>query len=403
MSAMADALGLHRCPVCFKTYKRREHLQRHRSSHTTERPHRCVVCGASFQRSDVLKRHLQTCDGPSTPSSSRRRACDRCVRQKKACNSTQPCFNCQRRSAVCHYSAPPSTASSSSQPGAPPPPLTDDPSSHRNLEETSVNPDLPPSDQAPSQPALADSTFDHVPFEDLDTFIQEAVSQYQIPDSWFDVSPSQSSGTTASLTTEPELFHKPLNNSLSSSYRGYSFRFLSDFTSRTGLVSSFECATLAQRQQVVSAFHPPYLPQQPLNSFGLVPPSSLRPEEHPSQVSAFVSSVGPATSGLSSWSFWLHDPVVINLQQVVLLLKNVVRVKPNNSTIMLDWSAAREQQCLQFFSPPRVAKFIELYWSVWHPNVNFLHRPTFDPTTAKPILLATMALIGKRPEAFQSC
>jgi hypothetical protein len=302
---------------------------------------------------------------------------------------------------VCHYSNPPSAASSSSQTAAPP--GIDDPSTHNNPDETAVNPDIPQSDQAPSQPVLTDSTFDHVPFDDLDTLIQEAVSHYQIPDSWFDVSPSQSSGTTASLTIEPELFHKPPNDPLSSRYRGYSFHFLSHFTSKTGLISSFECATLAQRKQVVSAFHPSYLQQQPLDSFGIAPPSSLRPEEHPSQGSAFVSSAGPTISGLSSWSFWLHNPVVINLQQVVLLLKNVVRVKPNNSTITLDWSTALEQQCLQFFSPPRVAKFIELYWSVWHPNVNFLHRPTFDPTTTKPILLATMSLIGKRPEAFQSC
>ena len=69
--------------------------------------------------------------------------------------------------------------------------------------------------------------------------------------------------------------------------------------------------------------------------------------------------------------------------------------RPNNSTISLTWSPALEQRCLHFFSPPRFAKFIELYWSVWHPNVNILHRPTFDPTSAKSVLLAGMALIGK--------
>jgi hypothetical protein len=400
---MADALGLHRCPVCFKTYKRREHLQRHRSSHTSERPHRCVVCGASFQRSDVLKRHLQTCDGPSTPSSSRRRACDRCVRQKKACNSTQPCFNCQRRSVVCHYSNPPAPPSSSQPAAAAAPPLIDDASGHSNPDETVVSNHVPQPDQGPSELVLADSTFDHVPFDDLDTLIQETVSQFQIPDSWFAVSPSQSSATTATLDVESEPFHhNPPSDSLPSRYRGYSFRFLSDFTSRTGLVTSFECATLAQRQQIVSTFHQSYLDHQSLDSLGILPPPSLPPEELPSQIPGFVSSVGPESGGLSSWSFWLHNPIVVNLQQVVLLVKNVVRVKPNNSTITLNWSTALEQQCLRFFSPPRFAKFIELYWSVWHPNVNFLHRPTFNPTVTKPILLATMALIGKRPEVLPS-
>jgi len=40
-------------------------------------------------------------------------------------------------------------------------------------------------------------------------------------------------------------------------------------------------------------------------------------------------------------------------------------------------------------------KYLELYWAIWHPNVNFVHRPTFNPIVCKSILLASMALIGK--------
>ncbi|KAK4039005.1 hypothetical protein C8A01DRAFT_16967 [Parachaetomium inaequale] len=393
---MADALGLHRCPVCFKTYKRREHLQRHRSSHTSERPHRCVLCGACFQRSDVLKRHLQTCDGPSAASTTRRRACDRCVRQKKACNSTQPCFNCERRSAVCHYSNPPASTSSS-HPAAPP--VDSDPSQTGPGLDDAVNATSRPG-PGPIHPAPVDSTFDYVPFDDLDTLIQQTVSQFPlvgarpIPDGWVDVSSFPPPNGAAPPSIEPFQHEPPRSSTTTSPYRGYSFRFLSDFTSRTGLVSSFECATLAQRQQIVSAFHQSYLEQQPLDSFGVIPPLSVPSEEVASQIPGFVPGVELADNGLSSWSFWLHNPIVIKLQQVVLLVKNVVTVKPNNSTITLTWSTALEQQCLQFFSPPRFAKFIELYWAVWHPNVNFLHRPSFDPTSAKSILLAGMALIG---------
>jgi hypothetical protein len=32
---------------------------------------------------------------------------------------------------------------------------------------------------------------------------------------------------------------------------------------------------------------------------------------------------------------------------------------------------------------------------VWHPNVNFVHRPTFNPMNTPTTLLAAMALTGK--------
>ena len=62
----------------------------------------------------MLKHHLQTCDGTSLITSNRRRACDRCVRQKKACNSLQPCQNCEKRTVRCEYFIASSAASSSS-------------------------------------------------------------------------------------------------------------------------------------------------------------------------------------------------------------------------------------------------------------------------------------------------
>ncbi|GAB1309874.1 Zinc finger protein klf1 [Madurella fahalii] len=379
---MADTLGLHRCPTCFKTYKRREHLQRHRASHTSERPHRCVLCNASFQRTDVLKRHLQTCDGASTTSSSRRRACDRCVRQKKACNSAQPCQNCEKRAIECQYSS--LTGSQASIPST--------------LNSAAVDDTQP----GPSQPDFTDgavSGFDNVAYDDLDALIQQAVSQFPvldgqpIPDNWLAIDFSHA-GQPAGLGSVP---YEPSgsSNSPSPDYRGYSFRFLSDFTSRTGLVSSFECATLAQRQQIVSAFQHSYLEQQRPEFLGVIPPLFTEPKEAGSQPLGLALSGVTPDPELASWSFWLHNPIVIKLQQVVLLIKNVVMTKPNNSSITLTWSSTLEQRCLQFFSPSRFAKFIELYWSVWHPNVNILHRPTFDPANSKPILLASMALIAQ--------
>ncbi|KAK4465148.1 hypothetical protein QBC42DRAFT_303669 [Cladorrhinum samala] len=427
---MADTPVLHRCPVCFKTYKRREHLQRHKATHTSKRPHRCILCNASFQRTDVLKRHLQTCDGLSNPAAGRRRACDRCVRQKKACNSAQPCLNCEKRSVECVYStAPaatptaaspaPSTASSSCSV----PPLAS--SSGLLLSDCPTPQVNPPSPSSSSQASSAlvpahtaaatlggtpssTSALDGAPYDDLNALIQQAISTYPV----LDGSQQMGNGCWLDLNFAPQQQPQPLPqppqqfplassddymsdtarsfqregsasaDSSSSEHRGCTLGFLYDFTSRTGLVSSFECATLAQRQQVVALFHNRYLEQHNAEFPG-----------------ALAAGLGPAATAppgleLSSWSLWLQSPIVLKLQQIVLLIKNVVMVKPNNSTVTLTWSPALEQQCLQFFTPSRVAKFIELYWSIWHPNVNFLHRPTFDPAKTKSILLAGMALIG---------
>ncbi|EGS17106.1 uncharacterized protein CTHT_0074360 [Thermochaetoides thermophila DSM 1495] len=427
---MADIPALHRCPVCFKTYKRREHLQRHRSSHTSERPHRCLLCSASFQRSDVLKRHLQTCDGASTTSSSsRRRACDRCVRQKKACNSAQPCHNCIKRAVECVYSNATPTQQPSSQqqpqqaqqpslPQLEPQAQAEEPSlhpqpTHQPQLETRLhaqiphqNPQLHPQLHTPALshshpypqnlaisppetdfrglkheplpetdlhhgPTYHGSTSLHDPhsfplhpphvttslphpgsghllYDDhLDVLVQHAVSQFPImPDDWLGMDFSH---VTPPLEYDP-IAHEPARSegrseaSESSDYRGYSFNFLYDFTSRTGLVSSFDCGTLGQREQIVAAFD-----QTALASHY---PEFIHSISTPSVPPALSVEGGPADHGLSSWNSWLHNPIVIKLQQVVVMIKSVVTIKHANSSINLTWSAALEQRCLDFSPHP---------------------------------------------------
>jgi hypothetical protein len=266
---------------------------------------------------------------------------------------------------------------------------------------TTTTSQQPPLDDAPSglgHLAPVDPTFGHGPL-DLDMLIQQTVSQFPLPDAWFDAFPPPDVGPGG---MEP--FHQPPIRSpaITSRYRGYSFKFLSDFTCRTGLVSSFECATLEQRQQIVDAFHRSYLGQQPTDYFGALPPLCIGSGEVSRQQQGLHPSLGLVDHNLT-WSSWLHNPTVIKLQQVVSLVKNVVTVKPKNSAVTLTWSTALEQKCLDFFSPTRFAKFIELYWSVWHPNVDLLHRPSFDPTSAKSILLAAMALVGKYHERASYC
>ncbi|PVH77026.1 hypothetical protein DL98DRAFT_464261 [Cadophora sp. DSE1049] len=53
------------CPYCPRTFTKEEHLNRHRRSHTGEKPFHCHKCSRKYSRrsvslSDVLSRHLQT-------------------------------------------------------------------------------------------------------------------------------------------------------------------------------------------------------------------------------------------------------------------------------------------------------------------------------------------------------
>ncbi|PPJ54821.1 hypothetical protein CBER1_08422 [Cercospora berteroae] len=80
--------------------------------------------------------------------------------------------------------------------------------------------------------------------------------------------------------------------------------------------------------------------------------------------------------------------------QISLLIAGVCQVKPRNSAVNISWDRATEHDCRQFFSASNIYLFLELYWAIWSPNVPLLHRPTFEISIAKPVLIAAMVTIG---------
>jgi len=156
----------------------------------------------------------------------------------------------------------------------------------------------------------------------------------------------------------------------------YSFDFLYNFTSRTGLLVSFDCATENLRIQVLSAILQAQTAADPL-----------------------VEAADPVDLATTPEAFTqtpvLQDPLVLKTYEILLGVKEVVTMRPRNSPVTLKWSPALEQQCLQFFSPRNIRKFLGIYWEVWHPNINFMHRFSFNPANSKHALVASMALIGK--------
>lgn len=329
----------YQCCFCFKSYKRREHLQRHQLSHVADRPHQCPTCAGAFQRADVLRRHLRTCVGTvrqPSQGASRRRACDRCVQQKKACNNAQPCRNCSKRGTSCLYTAQanrPRVSDESPLPGVTP--TVPDPWRQISRGDGQVE----------------NMGTDLLNFPELD-FLPSADQTWQ---DLFNFSAEDPIATTA----DPPFF----------------FHFLDTFTSKSGFVSSFECGTLEQRHEVLADIH--HREQQ---------------EAWTSIASGYDETSNPLGDVSSRW---LNDPLALQTHQILLLIKEVVTIKPRNSSVNISWSQEVEQRCVQFFSPANLRKYIDLYWSIWSPNVNFLHRPSFDAASSKPVLLACMAVIGK--------
>ncbi|KAH7082757.1 hypothetical protein BKA63DRAFT_137457 [Paraphoma chrysanthemicola] len=351
---MATSTDGHYCTTCFKSYKRREHLQRHLQTHTTSRPHRCNVCNASFQRSDILRRHTQTCrtKDNETSSGTKRRACDHCVRQKKACNMEQPCANCRVRATPCQYGFATDFQVSELEP------LPNQTSAVAILDSIDDFSHSTFRSTPPLQEVLDD--FDHV--SAFQEFLQPQLPEVFTPRiedetmDWIDLLNAE--GTAEATQLDP---HNP-------TAKIRRFKFLYNFTGKTGLAATFDCGSLAQRENLLaSSWQEEVLdkPQSPITAFG-------------SQ---------PSFSGLL-------DPLVIKIHQLVHRFKEVVTMKPRNSVIALSWTADLEQQCLDFFSPSNVRRFLMAYWAIWHPNVNFVHKPSFNPTKSNLTLLAAMVLIG---------
>ncbi|EXJ57776.1 uncharacterized protein A1O5_12334 [Cladophialophora psammophila CBS 110553] len=159
-----------------------------------------------------------------------------------------------------------------------------------------------------------------------------------------------------------------------------SLGFLDTFTSTTGFVSSFDCGTIEQRRRVNAYFSEPATTSA--DSSGTCRDDASyyeADEDHP---------VG------TTLSRWLSDPLSFKCHEIVTSIRNIVFHKSRRGYITVSWSPTIHETCAQFFSPTNIRRFVHLYWAIWHPNVNIVHKPTFDPTSSKAELLAAMSLIG---------
>ncbi|KAL2401661.1 Transcription factor verF [Exophiala dermatitidis] len=328
---MAGYAGLYICQICSKSYKRPEHLRRHQVSHGVERPHRCRICGSTFQRSDVLKRHLKTCDAFSEdPAEQPLEPSPKRPARRKSPSPQQPVL------------------------GFPEP-------SEPNLQYLTSN-----------DPNVLRADSRSPPFANIAGWISGGLSNHAFDDpseNWQDFL-NWTSGTQRLEVTVEGLGAKE-----------ESLQFLANFTSNTGLAASFDCGTLEQRWRVADAF-------------AKSGTASTSPMEAAVGSGTPVPDINEGSHAHAAVHHWLSDPLSLKSHEIVTLVKEVVMHKSQNSCVGLTWSPSVQQACVQFFSPGNIRRCLYFYWAIWHPNVNIVHKPTFDPLSSKPQLVAAMVVIG---------
>ncbi|OAP55593.1 hypothetical protein AYL99_10566 [Fonsecaea erecta] len=88
------------------------------------------------------------------------------------------------------------------------------------------------------------------------------------------------------------------------------------------------------------------------------------------------------------------DPLSAMSQEIVGRLRDSIAHRPQNSYIKLRWSPEVEKECIEFFSPVNLHRFVDLYWVTWYIHWPVIHKSTFQASEAPCTLVAAMVLIG---------
>lgn len=303
------------CPICQKIYKRPEHLRRHLISHSSQRPYICARCGSTFQRTDVLRRHQQACEH---------------LPANQLVDDEPP-------------------AKRISLPLPPIATIRDDlelaTQSSANFAAILGEGALWSASKAAKVERNAEE----------DAFIHVEHGSEDTADFWHDFLKFDDDDENEAESLETD--------STCARFLG----FLTNFTTDSGLIHSFDCGTAEQRATIAAA--------------SATGPRDGREQQHGSHRMAMESQ-------------WLTDTLCLKSHEIVTAIQDIVVHKPRQSSITLSWSPMVAEACTKFFSPANLHRFLALYWALWHPNVNIMHKATFHPPSSKAYLLATMALIG---------
>jgi hypothetical protein len=91
---------------------------------------------------------------------------------------------------------------------------------------------------------------------------------------------------------------------------------------------------------------------------------------------------------------WLDDPLFVRTQELWKLFRPHLSPLFNRSATLGGKCERFDGQCLNFLSPPKMKRLVELFFNQWYPHCPILHKPTFNPATVPALLLAPVILMG---------
>ncbi|KAB8261892.1 hypothetical protein BDV32DRAFT_137164 [Aspergillus pseudonomiae] len=102
-----------------------------------------------------------------------------------------------------------------------------------------------------------------------------------------------------------------------------------------------------------------------------------------------------AGAACESWYHaWLSSAQAPLSSQPAYQIVHQIRNLSQHSRIMHTWSPQLEKDCIRFFSPKNIERFIKVYWTAWHPHYPVIHKATFSISSAPAHLTAAMAVMG---------
>ncbi|KIY01584.1 uncharacterized protein Z520_03136 [Fonsecaea multimorphosa CBS 102226] len=101
-----------------------------------------------------------------------------------------------------------------------------------------------------------------------------------------------------------------------------------------------------------------------------------------------------ATDIMDCLETWANDPLATKTVEIVQAVETSAHGPKVDGSGVFDHSSSPGVSCIDFFSPPQLRKFLDIYWKKWYPNWPTIHRPLFDPLRTPSILIAAMTIMG---------
>jgi len=316
---------------------------------------------------------------PHRTPGKKRKACDRCMKLKRACDAGLPCSTCSTKQKECFYTI----AKEKKKPALE--------SIHQYTtppdEYANTSSDLPCSDFGLTSPSTRLDGIDHPLSPPCCEMIQDWPELALCP---------------AAVSWPCELMSIPSQSNIPTCSK---FEFLARITGSTGLTESFNCQIVSQRVQFNRSEPRESQCFSSGSSYGFQEdPFALNRSDdlEPTSLAWNLQMVyqktqyprDPSDGTFDPFHQWAIHPLASKTEEIVTTIKETIRHKPRRSAVKLEWSLLVEKMCYHFFSPPNLCRYLEAFWVSWYPNCPIIHKPSFNPMEASPILLAPMAIIG---------